>query len=462
MEHDTQEPQWNNSDQNSFAHQSARDRWPIILTGAIDDVHKAVGKATDKDVEAEGKSIISQLATLKYELQHNRQLTPLPDDGHPDIARYNTELQARSPLHWHTAPWLFSECYLYRRMCSIFHLSTHWKSYDHFATIKNSTFRSSRAAVLELATKYNTIISQLRSPPPALANASPEDKKKADLLLFTEMCEICLWGNATDLSLLASASYVDIASLQGAEARKKAEKNILVNDVGRAFEALQAAKDANPSGERRVDIVLDNSGFELFVDVVLAGYLLHANLATVVVFHPKTMPWFVSDVVPKDFAKLFEVLLNAKQFYETPSEEDVAKGTQVKALSGEEERAVKELSEDWTRLYAEGKFVLRPNGFWSEGGSFWRLPAEQRTLCEDLKEAELVVFKGDLNYRKLTADAMWHPTTPFEKAVGPLGPGSGLRILSLRTCKGDVVVGLPEGKDEELKAMDGGGGDSVQ
>lgn len=56
--------------------------------------------------------------------------------------------------------------------------------------------------------------------------------------------------------------------------------------------------------------------------------------------------------------------------------------------------------------------------------------------------------------------AMWHPTTPFEKAVGPLGPGSGLRILSLRTCKGDVVVGLLEGKDEELKAMEGGGGDS--
>ena len=38
-----------------------------------------------------------------------------------------------------------------------------------------------------------------------------------------------------------------------------------------------------------------------------------------------------------------------------------------------------------------------------------------------------------------------------------MGPGSGLRVLALRTCKADVVVGLSEGKDEELRATEGGG-----
>jgi hypothetical protein len=33
-------------------------------------------------------------------------------------------------------------------------------------------------------------------------------------------------------------------------------------------------------------------------------------------------------------------------------------------------------------------------------------------------------------------------------------------VLALRTCKADVVVGLPEGEDERLKATEGGGGDS--
>lgn len=47
--------------------------------------------------------------------------------------------------------------------------------------------------------------------------------------------------------------------------------------------------------------------------------------------------------------------------------------------------------------------------------------------------------------------AAWDPSTPFNEAIGPLGSKSGLRVLALRTCKGDTVVGLPEGRDEELR-----------
>jgi len=101
--------------------------------------------------------------------------------------------------------------------------------------------------------------------------------------------------------------------------------------------------------------------------------------------------------------------------------------------------------------------IIRGNRFWTECGSYWRLPGTQEVLREDFKNSELVIFKGDLNYRKLTGDAMWGPTTPFSTAIGPLGPGSGIRILALRTCKADVVVGLPEGLDEKLaESTDGG------
>lgn len=47
----------------------------IHQTGAIDDVHRATSKATEPEKAEEGKRITEGLAKLKYELQHNRQLT---------------------------------------------------------------------------------------------------------------------------------------------------------------------------------------------------------------------------------------------------------------------------------------------------------------------------------------------------------------------------------------------------
>ncbi|KAG9916346.1 DUF89-domain-containing protein, partial [Aureobasidium melanogenum] len=310
---------------------------------------------------------------------------------------------------------------------------------------------------LELASRYNELTKQLSSK--SASSQSDEERVAAEKILFTEMCEICLWGNATDLSLLTNLTYEDIQKLQGSKARKAAEKNIIANDFDAAFELLHAAKSQGTK-ERRVDIVLDNAGFELFVDVILAGYLLQAGLATTVVLHPKNIPWFVSDVVPKDFSDLLTVLVNAKDFYESPSEDDQAKGVTPSKLSEQDSADLQQLFQNWSELYAEGKIVLRPNRFWTEAGSYWRLPGTAEALFEDLKTSELVIFKGDLNYRKLTGDAAWDPTTPFTTAIGPLGPGSGMRTLALRTCKADVVVGLPQGEDERLRNTENGGGDS--
>ena len=63
------------SDRASFAFVSARDRWPVIVTGAIDDIHRAILVSDDETKRKEGKIILEGLAKLKYELQHDRQLT---------------------------------------------------------------------------------------------------------------------------------------------------------------------------------------------------------------------------------------------------------------------------------------------------------------------------------------------------------------------------------------------------
>jgi hypothetical protein len=102
------------SDPDSFAHTSACERWPIILTQGIDDVHRTTWESKDTEVVREGKWLVSELAKLKYELQHDRELTPLPDDGESDVAGYNEELKALGRPTWINVPWLFAECYLYR------------------------------------------------------------------------------------------------------------------------------------------------------------------------------------------------------------------------------------------------------------------------------------------------------------------------------------------------------------
>lgn len=295
--------------------------------------------------------------------------------------------------------------YIYevRRMNSFFVRSQHWQNYDPFGRQKISTFRSSRPAVLELAAKYQELVTQLRQRKAEPSKSSEE--LEAEKLLFIEMCEICLWGNATDLSLLTSLTYEDIQKLQGSEARKSSEKNILINDLPAAFQVLNKARESSGKNVmRQVDIILDNAGFELFVDLVLAGYLLSAGLATHVVLHPKSIPWFVSDVLPADFGALLNALADPQRFYSTPSDEDQAAGRSITPLSENEVSNLFYLFQNLSRFHQEGQLILRPNLFWTSAGSYWNLPDMAPDLYEELYKSELVIFKGDLNYRKLTRD----------------------------------------------------------
>ena len=100
------------------------------------------------------------------------KLSPLPDDGGSDIAGYNKEIEQRGNPTWFNVTWLFSECYMYRRIATIFALSKHWKNYDVFFKQKQSTFRSSRAGVVELALHYNEVLKNLKSNDSALAQLS--------------------------------------------------------------------------------------------------------------------------------------------------------------------------------------------------------------------------------------------------------------------------------------------------
>ena len=76
-------------------------------------MHKSIWASADEATVKVGKEIVSELARLKYELQHDRELSPIPSNGKADVRAYE-ELAARGNPKWHSVPWLYTECYLYQ------------------------------------------------------------------------------------------------------------------------------------------------------------------------------------------------------------------------------------------------------------------------------------------------------------------------------------------------------------
>jgi len=72
-------------------------------------------------------------------------------------------------------------------------------------------------------------------------------------------------------------------------------------------------------------------------------------------------------------------------------------------------------------------------------------------LYTKLSQSLLIIFKGDLNYRKLVGDIFWEPTVPFTQAIGNFKP---TKFISLRTLKSDITCGLPEGLAEHISTTD--------
>lgn len=418
-------------DPNSFAYITARTRWPKILVSAIDEINDTVknnGNLSSVDVNA-AEEIKKQLTSLKASIAADGALQFIPNDGGPDVEAWNQELRINKPT-WLNSPWLYTECYMYRFMHTFYTMSTpFWRSFDMFVTGKRKSLIDSKMAAIELVKKFRETIQAI-----ADKEIGAEGIQKA---LFEEMVEISLWGNATDLSLLASLSVEELQSRQGKAAREKSKANIVADDTEQVWTLLSKLKSSTM--QNSIHVVLDNAGFELLADLVFIGFLIESGYASKVILHGKRMPWFVSDVNALDLIDLVH---------------GFADGSTYSEISNDDRHEIQEAGTYWKSLLDAGKMEFRAHPFWTTQHSYGRMPEVEPKLFEELSAADLVVYKGDLNYRKLTYDGNWPRTTTFEEALGPLAKkhlgGKGHRSLVLRTCKADVCVGLKPGVEEKL------------
>ncbi|KAI9435580.1 DUF89 domain-containing protein [Lactarius indigo] len=375
-------------DDHHSSYETVVKRWPVILTSVIDSVYSVNHELTNLPDKAakleEGKALIATIGRLKYEMARDRPLEPIPADGEALIEEYNEELNT-----WFTAPWLYAE---YRLLRSFFATTQHWKT---------------GTAVQKLA----ATLAELESEKDIVA----DDPQKLQVLVPRDGTNVSM-----DLSLLTNMTPEDIGHLQ---------------TIGRD---AQNARKETPAWQHITTLKGARIDF-LFTDLVFADFLVsHTPYVSKVVFHPKSIPWFVSDVTPPDFT----ALLDSSVLPRGPAPEHL-------------ERAIAR----WNVYLASGTFALSvardaPIGasdeafnFWTSPWPYWDMRVRAPGVWNALRESGLVIFK---TYVRLTGDVQWPVDTSFETAVGPLA--YAFPLLSLRTNKADVVVGVPRSVADALDA----------
>jgi len=234
--------------------------------------------------------------------------------------------------------------------------------------------------------------------------------------------QVSLWGNKCDLCFSAGDNNYE-TNVDPIRQAKLLQSNIVGDDdTALVWQLLESAKP-----HRCIDIVLDNAGFEFFTDLCLAEFLISSGTASQIRFHGKQIPWFVSDVTASDWQWTLEQLSNSSM------------------------ATLCQLGKRWQQYLLDGIWQFSTHPFWTLPYDYTSMKSVARDLYDDLSAADLILFKGDLNYRKLVGDRAWPSTTSFNVALCGFSPTS---LCCLRTLKCDVVVGLPEGQAESTQAQD--------
>lgn len=401
----------------SFAYRTVKDRLPIILTRVIDLLYRdrnVFAKIHGEEVNAETKAVIGRLAKLRNEMETDKPIVILESNSEDVeiwnnfILKYNEDFGCEPS--WFTSAWLIVECYLYRRIRQSFELSSRLSSFDPFREQKEHSFLHA----IDVVSALSCYLLEMEIP----SNSNNAIEKKNFIKeYFIRFIELSLWGNKCDLSL--SSGEKVLPSDDPLQQLDSLRENILVNESESLYELLES--QCQKSKKIKLHLVLDNAGFELFSDLCLVDFLFESGLVETAFIHVKEIPWFVSDTLEHDFTWLLNY------------------------LSTSENPHLKKLGAKWQDYHASNRWIIVKEKFWTLPYDYSQMEEVDSKLYEFLSQANLVIFKGDLNYRKLTGDLQWSHLTPFKTALRGFGPAP---LCTLRTIKAEIVVGM---KEENVK-----------
>jgi hypothetical protein len=302
---------------------------------------------------------------------------PLPDRAW-DSSYWRASGAAFFGRPWTQAVFLWAESFFYRRLLQAleFFEPGPWRCIDPFQSMKGAELETNAVGA------YVEEIRQL--------------SELTDREAFNALIRAALLGNRADLGFRMGSPQL---------ANSGEEFDLIQDDTEMIWQCIAAARHP------RIVILADNAGLEILADLLLADLLIHRCRCSTVTLHLKSLPYYVSD------ATLVDVLDALRRLGQG--------GIEAQEVCGR------------IRSHARtGRLTFRTHEFYCRPECYWMVPSDLRT---EFAQADLVIAKGDLNYRRLVGDVECDPTIPFKDACGYF-PSS---VAALRTLKSEVVLGIP-------------------
>jgi uncharacterized protein with ATP-grasp and redox domains len=323
-----------------------------------------------------------------------RPLQPLMDRNAPDAEQWTACLHPYEGQNWLQTPWFFCEMYFFRRIIAAirFYEKSPDERLDPYHTLKEDNLEGTLAGLRRtLQVRPMNSINDLND-------------------ALQEALIMGVWGNQTDLSMWPSDQGPGRSGEQD-------DSHLLVNDAGLIAEYL--TKSSRP----RVDIILDNAAAELIRDLFLADLLLSSHLQATIHLHAKPHPTYVSDATAQDVHRT------------------------IAAFNRSEGDKLHQVGQRLSEAMQSGRLQIHQDYFWTSPLSGWQMPDK---LYGDLGKADLIISKGDANYRRFLGDRHWPFTTPFAD-ITHYRPAP---LAALRVLKSEVACGLQPEQPAILRQQD--------
>ena len=174
--------------------------------------------------------------------------------------------------------------------------------------------------------------------------------------------------------------------------------------------------------------VLDNAGLEVLSDLIMCAGLLRQYEDLTIHLHAKWHPTFISDATRFDITEAVQVLVSQPQ-----NENSKSPFSQLGLmLEG---------------FLKEQRLVVEDHAAWTAPILFNKLPTD---LLVSLDASDLVIFKGDANYRRLVLDTQWNPARSFQEVTSYLS----FPRAAFRTCKSEICFDIPEERIQKANEED--------